>query len=248
MTDESEKYQDAQGTMPSVVTRRTALVSTTVEHPKLLRFDPESIRVFLRLYNQYKNELMSRNSQMSSENSTDRPKPIELKFCVDAGYLESLIDLELIKNCSSYEDLTDAVLKTYLESEAEVESKTSGIEKLDELVEKNLRMDMRNPSCMSRMKDLFVCYNLLLKNNGLSWVKEKTPKLAINHIVSAIRPKNLQIRIERDLKYTKSELKKDYKGFMTHAFALTDSFEMIDIGPKPTLKGTQKAEKNNSPT
>ena len=68
-------------------------VATSVDHPRLTEADASSIRVFLRAYDQYATELKERSRQVLSEDSlsTEVVKPVNLKFCVDAEWLESTV-------------------------------------------------------------------------------------------------------------------------------------------------------------
>ena len=65
-------------------------VATSVDHPRVTEADASSIRVFLRAYDQYATELKERARQVVSEDSlsTEVVKPVNLKFCVDAEWLE----------------------------------------------------------------------------------------------------------------------------------------------------------------
>lgn len=94
-----------QGT---IGTTKASKVSLSLDHPRLLQTDGESIRVFLRKYDQYSNAVKSRARQLSAYNATtEAVRPVELKFCVDPEYLESSIALVFIDGVESYENITD---------------------------------------------------------------------------------------------------------------------------------------------
>ena len=78
---------------PSVSTHGASFVATSVNHPKLLRSDGESICVFLRLYDQYANEVKGRAQKLTAteSSSTEAIRPFNLKFCVDPEYIESAL-------------------------------------------------------------------------------------------------------------------------------------------------------------
>ena len=85
-------------------------VTTAVEHPRLTKTDAASVRLFLRAYEQYAREVNERARQVVGEDviSTEAAKPVQMKYCVNAEWLESLIDLDFIPNVSSYNSLSDS--------------------------------------------------------------------------------------------------------------------------------------------
>ena len=165
-------------------------MSATVDHPRLVKQDPNSIRIFLRLYDQYTNEVLARALQLSdSEQPAEAGKPVDLKFCVEPEYLESAIALGFIPGVLSYRQLDDTTLRAFLDKKAEECKESVTLSSLDNFVSKNLKMDMQDSSAVSRMQSLFVSYHTLLRQNGLLWVMDTSPKVAVHHVLSAIRPK-----------------------------------------------------------
>lgn len=217
-----------------VTTQGASFVATSVNHPRLVRTDPDSIRIFLRLYDQYEREVTARAAQVTGADAatTEAVRPVSLKFCVDPEFLESAIALDLIPDASSYNDLTDTVLRKHLEAEAIDSKEALSLDALDEIVNRELRMDMANPNSRSRMQTLFVSYHKLLRRHGISWVLDDNEKVAVSHVLSAIRPKSLQDRLKSDLEFARTDCRKDFTKFMKHAVKLADAFQLLDNGPK----------------
>lgn len=71
------------------------VVATAIDHPRLTKTEPSSIRSFLREYDQYTHEITARAQQLvnTAVVSTDVARPIQLKYCVPSEWLESVIDL-----------------------------------------------------------------------------------------------------------------------------------------------------------
>ena len=152
----------------SATPEASPFLAMSVNHPRLVRTDAESIRVFLRLYDQYSKEVTARVEQLTvSPATTEAVRPVNLKYCVDPEYLESAIDLGLIEDVEN-DDLTDIHLRKYLEGKAEESRETVSLEVLDEIVNRELRMNIRDKNARSRMESLFVTYHALLRRNGLS--------------------------------------------------------------------------------
>lgn len=81
------------------------------------------------------------------------------------------------------------------------------------------------------MQDLFTSYHILLSRNGLKWLIEDTPEVAVDHVLSAIRPQSLHDRLAADLYFAKYELRKDFQGFLKHSIRLAEAFQIVDSGP-----------------
>ena len=175
-------------------------VATSVDHPRLTATDASSIRVFLRSYDSYVTEVQERARQIvDSSVSTEPVKPVNLKFCVDAEWLESTVALGFIEPIDTVEQLTDERFRAYLDSKAEDSKEVVSLSKLDELVSQELRTDMRDANATSRIQNLFVNYMTLLRRHGLSWIIKENQKVAVGHVLSAIRPTALQSRLDSDL-------------------------------------------------
>lgn len=171
MSGNNASSSKASDTKVTDLTRRAQQVSTTVNNTKLHRLEPESIRHFLDLYDQYVSEVQARARQFSDDDiSTEASKPAVLKFYVDIGFPGSTIALGEIRGVGTYNGITDAVLQPYLDNEAAESHTKVMLNSLDALVEKNHRMDMRHKDISSRIKNLFLDYQTLLRKNGLTWI------------------------------------------------------------------------------
>lgn len=76
------------------------------------------------------------------------------------------------------------------------------------------------------------------------WVIEENLELAIRHLNSAFQPKALRTRFDLSLWYR--QLKNDFTAFKKHCMELSETFQMIDIGPfksKRTEAGDCKKKK-----
>lgn len=104
---------------------------------------------------------------------------------------------------------------------------------------------MNDKSAKSRMERLFISYDMILEQNGLSWLTKKQPKIAIQHINSAIKPYYLRTRIEGDIKLSQSHLKKDFSLFMQHAIMVSNAFQLSD---GYTYRTKSKSTTPNLPT
>lgn len=107
--------------------------------------------------------------------------------------------------------MTDVKLRSYLEKKAEEIHDTIKLPSFDALVKKNMRMDILNSDALSRMKNLFLDYQKLLRKHGLIWmVEEEQEKVPVKHVISEIRPEKLRTRLESDISFTHHPLKKNF--------------------------------------
>jgi transposase InsO family protein len=223
---------DGSASSQQVAMKGSSSVSTSVNYPRLNKANAESIRVFLRLYDQYVEEVRARAQQLvPGEVSTEAVRPVKLKFCVDPEYLESIIALGFIKDVQSYESLTDEILRQFLETKSQESKESVTIDILDKIVDRSLKMDMTDRNAESRMQNLFVSYHGILRRNGIAWLLTANQSVAVGHVLSAVRPTALHDRLTSDLEFAYSDLRNDFKGFMAHAIKLSSAFQIIDNGP-----------------
>ncbi|PXF46452.1 hypothetical protein BWQ96_03777 [Gracilariopsis chorda] len=221
--------------------------SYSIQHPHLKRTDAESIRVFLRKYDQYSTEIKEKARQHTVTNtlSVKPVEPVSLKFCVDPEYLESALALNRIPFVTDIDALTDQDLRAYLEKKAEPSKSCANLSFLDHIVEHELRMDMRDIGARSRIESLFISYHTLLRRHGLSWVLHSNEKIAVQHVLSSIKPKSLRLRIQSDLQLAHHNLKKDFKEFMDHCLTISDAFQLIDNGSQNIYHNQIGKRQNN---
>lgn len=77
------------------------------------------------------------------------------------------MDLEFLDGISTYEKLTDKVLRSYFENKSEESTDVVTLHVLDSLVDKELRIDTADSNANSRIENLFFLYFSLLRRNGL---------------------------------------------------------------------------------
>lgn len=231
-SDDANRHDMYAPTSTTTAGVRTAPFAISVEHPRLICTDAESVRTFLRKYDQYVSELTSRARQLNKCTNVSEPvRAVELKFCVDVDFIESSITLGFVENATSYEKLTDEQLRTFLEGRVQESKDVVTLDTLDKIVKNRLHTDMRNTNAKTRIQDLFASYNTILRNNGLLWIIEDNQKVAVSHVLSAVRPANLKERLESDLEFSHHPLRKDFKGFLQHAVRVAEAYQLVDCGP-----------------
>lgn len=221
-------------------------VATAIDHPRLIKADAASIRSFLLAYDAYVREVTERARQLTGPDftSTELTTPVRLQFCVDQEWLESIIDLGLITGVDTFSALSDSTLREYLSLKAEESREVITMEKLDKLVQDELHINMADKDARSRMESLFVSYQSLLRRNGLKWLTQENQTVAVMHVLSAVRPVSLQIRLRSDLSLTHHRLENDFKGFMAHAIKLSEAFQLVDNGP-PSRENSNTISRKN---
>lgn len=175
--------------------RQNTSLSTTVDHLRLVKQDPSSIRNFIRAYDAYVNEVRSRAKQLVLQGApatTEISRPVNLKYCVDGEYLEAAIILNRIDGVTSFEALSEEKLKTYLDNKAEESTDIVTLGTIDAIVQSNLKMNLQDKSAKSRMETLFISYVMPLRKHEFLWVKERNQKVAVNHVLYAVTPFSLQ--------------------------------------------------------
>lgn len=201
----------SSASQPNVSAQTSNVAVGPVSNPRLTEPDPASIRTFLKQYDLYRQTIIARAKQLqpssegSSTTTTEVILPMQLKYCVDAKHFSSCIALGFIDGVTSFDAMTDEQLRTYLDKEAEYSKDAVTLEGLDELIEKKLKMNMEKKNARSRMQRLFANYHSLLTENGVKWIIQENQKLAVTHVLSAIRPQPLRERLESDLPFSHHE-------------------------------------------
>lgn len=194
---------------PSAATTsvKTSEVGISLDHPPLVKTDPEFKRPLLRRFDQYSTTTLALVKQITTDSlSTEVIKPVGLKFCVDPEFLQSSIALGLVSNAVDCEILANHYVCELLDERCKESKETVTLDQLDKLVQNWLRTDMRNSNATTRMQDMFAEYYTFLILNGLNSLTSDSPKVAFEHVFSAIRPLTLHDRLTTDLLFAKYEL------------------------------------------
>ena len=136
---------------------------------------------------------------------------MNLSFRVDPDWLESLVSLGFIEGVTSTKELEDSTLRAYLEAEAEESKEVLNLKTIDEIVNRELRIKMADSNAKFRIRNLFVSDHTILSRNGLLWFFKDSQKVAVTHVLSAIRPATLKERLAGDLDFAHYGLEKTFK-------------------------------------
>lgn len=109
-----------------------------------------------------------------------------------------MIELNLVK-AYNYDTLDDSKFRAYLYPKATEKIEWVSLESLDSLTKKELSTNMSHSSAPSRMANIFIYYNCILRRHGPSWVSKHNPKMADKHFLAAVNPDPLRVRLESDL-------------------------------------------------
>ena len=154
--------------------------------------------------------------------------PVNMKFCVNTQLIISEIELSFIPGVESYEELTHDELREYLEQRAVESKEVVNMESLDGIVSRDLRMNMSTRNARARMESLFIAYHGILSKHGVWWIVKEKQKLAVSHVLHAIRPIALKDRLGSDLSFAHHEKKKDFNAFMKHNIYVSECFQVCD--------------------
>lgn len=88
---------------------------------------------------------------------------------------------------------------------------------LEKLVKDELHIYMTKKEAPSRTESLFVSYKLHLCRHGLAWLTKDNEKVAVYHVLSAIRPELLHTILKYNFHLLHYKLSKEFKGFIPYA-------------------------------
>lgn len=72
-------------------------------------------------------------------------------------------------------------------------------------------MDMTNKDAKGRIQHLFVYCKTILQNHGLLWLLGKSEDVAVEHVLSSIRPDSLRKRLSSNFTLKHRDLEKGFK-------------------------------------
>ena len=228
--------------LPAISTEGASFLTASINHPRRLRTDSEYVREFLRLYNQYSNEVTARAEQLTVHRATSSEalRPVNLMFCVDSVYLKSAIALCFIET-DDYDSLTDLFLRAHFEGKAKESENPVTLEALNDIVERELEMNMKDKNARSRKETFFVSYHPILRRNGIAGLLDANQKVSVAYVLSPIWLKTVKDRLESDLEFAHHKPKKDFKNFMAHSIKRSEAFQIVDSGPKKNKKNRHRS-------
>lgn len=225
-----------------------------VDRPRLTKTGPSSILIFLKAYDQYCRTIIGRTKQLLAAAddadktiTTEVSIPMKRKYCVEATRFSSCIALGFMKHVMSFDSLTYAQLQPYLDKKAAEWKDPATLVGLNELVSKELVMDMSNRNAKSRMQNLFIDYHSLLTKQGLKLIVSDNQKLAERQGLSAIRPVSLRARLHLKPQFSHHDLKEDFNKFLNYAVKLLVAFQIVDLGPCCGLETDRTDNRSRNP-
>lgn len=222
-------------------------LATTVDPPKLHRFDGEAVCVFLRAYKQYVKEVEERVGQIGgSVVGNVTAKPASLKFCIDSGYFESTIALGFIEGVVSEKDVTDDVLMTFFRREV------SGIQGNSNhgssRWHRSAETSNGSEGQVCHIEDAgafhFVPCHPAGQRVGVGTrveLESGRPARAGCH-----QARIAAVETDRQSRLRSPWSEKDFKGFMTHAIKIAEAFQIVDYGRYKSTAKTKQEYKGKS--
>lgn len=116
---------------------------------------------------------------------------VQFKYCGEPERFESLIDLGILLDVTSYDALHDKFHCNYFEGKAQENCHVVIIIRLEKLADNKLKIEMRDSSARSCMESLFVSFWFSLHQHGQSLVTSDNKMIAVTHVLPAIWPKSL---------------------------------------------------------
>lgn len=215
----------------------------------LTKTDSSSIRTFVKASDQYCHKVICRAKQLQAgADAADKritmeaSISMELKYCVEATHFSSCTALGFIIDATSFDSLTNAQLRSYLDKQAVKCKDTATLELLDKQVTKELVMHITNRNAKSRIQNLLMDYHSLLTKQGLKYIVSDNQKLAVSHVLYAICPVPLRTRLQSDLQFSNRDFKKDFNKFLSHTVKLSEALQIVDSGPR----GHPKTERTDN--
>lgn len=92
--------------------------------------------------------------------------PFQTKYCIDAEWLDSTIDLGVIDDVSHFNELPDDQRKTFLKSKRQEDKNDVISEALEDCAENHLLICMYESNARSGIRTFFTSYVSNIRQNG----------------------------------------------------------------------------------
>jgi RNase H-like domain found in reverse transcriptase/Reverse transcriptase (RNA-dependent DNA polymerase)/Integrase core domain/Integrase zinc binding domain len=212
--------EDATATstvLPTIV----APIVANIDHPILRKLGKTNIRRFLTDRHAYIREIAERSAQ----DIGTQGRPVSLTFSIDPPLLESLVDLRQFgAHLDTVALVTDDVLNTWLEKHWAIKKDSLSASQVQSIISKSLRINMAEGDREQRIIMLFADYRSLLRLHGMAWLVNDNTKVAVTHIVDALKPSTLSKRVKDDLNFGHAHLNGDFLLFMQHCIVRAEQY------------------------
>lgn len=160
--------------------------------------------------------------------TTELLRPVVLTFFVSVEFLESSIALGFLPKVDHYYTLSDKDVLIFFNDRAKECKGIVTLEKLDEIISRYLRINIRNSNATACMQNLLASYHTIIARNGLKWIIKENQKVAVQHLLLAMQPLSLWDRPQSDLEHSHHALRKNFTCFQRHAIKLAEAFQIFD--------------------
>lgn len=116
-----------------------AEICIALRHPRLLKTSADSIRRFMRKYDQHATVILAHANQLSTTTLTsEAAKLFNHKFWIEVQFLEPAIALGCLPDVTTYEEAIDVQICVFRESLCDNSKEIVTLEQLDKLVQQKL--------------------------------------------------------------------------------------------------------------
>lgn len=109
-----------------------------------------------------------------------------------------------------------------------IDEKSEESKEVITLIHHILRTKMADTNARSRIENLFISYHSLLRRNCFSWILMENQNGVVHHVLSAIRPTSLKVRLSSHLEFGYHDLRQDFRRFMGHSVKLAQELQLVD--------------------
>jgi len=196
-------------------------IFSPTHYPELKQLGRRAIHAFLEERARYLRLVADAQSQGSTM------QPVSVVASVKFELLKAWVALKTFPGISSVDKLSDDILLTWLKTQDQVTVDTCSVEELNTAVKKKVFMKLKEPDPTMRVMNVFTDYLMLLSERKMDSFVDENPKLAIQHIVTALRPLALQEKIHNDLILYKQTLAKDWHKFYAYVTEKTVALDQF---------------------
>lgn len=132
---------------------------------------------------------------------------VNIKFDVDAEWIELLISLRCREGVTDYETWTDEMIPKYVQEELKESKEAVQPNSLEDTIPQKTSYNYVGFEWEIRNVQLFVLYHIILKRDGFKWLLQENQNVVVYNDLSAVQPALFNMLLKSDIDFDQNSLR-----------------------------------------
>lgn len=132
---------------------------------------------------------------------------VNIKFDVDAEWIELLISLRCREGVTDYETWTDEMIPKYVQEELKESKEAVQPNSLEDTIPQKTSYNYVGFEWEIRNVQLFVLYHIIHKRDGFKWLLQENQNVVVYNDLSAVQPALFNMLLKSDIDFDQNSLR-----------------------------------------